>query len=129
MMNDDVRVVRGVGVSQVWRREAWGRIVRAWHESGMPAAAFAEQHGLRDKSLFRWQKKLRLAPKPACVGVVEEVTRRPAAAAAFDEVLPVPSTTAPALELHAGELRVLVHGHCDPDLLRNLIHILQERPC
>jgi hypothetical protein len=114
MTEDDVQLVRGSGVSRVRRREGWGRIVRAWQESGVSAVSFAQQHGLRVKALFRWQHKLRAESS---------------AAAVFDEIQSPATPEAHALELRTDVLRVLVHNHCDADLLRSVVQILREGSC
>ena len=114
-MNEDIQLIRSIGVPRPRRREAWARIVECWRQSGLSAAQFAQQHGLRVDGLRGWRDKLQQPTSSATAAFVElDASSLP--------------TTAP-LEVHAGGLRVLVHRHCDGDLLRNVIHILQERSC
>ena len=98
------------------RRAAWGRVVAAWRESGASAAAFARQHGLRLKALFKWRDKFKTPgvqpPQPCFLEL-----HQPAAEADC------------ALELRRGDLRVMVHNRCDTQLLRTLITALQEQSC
>jgi hypothetical protein len=44
-------------------RDEWTQIVKAWKASGLTAAQFAAQHGLRPKALSTWRWRLRTQPQ------------------------------------------------------------------
>ena len=43
-------------------RDEWTRLVKAWKASGLSAAQFADQHGLKAKALSTWRWRLRTQP-------------------------------------------------------------------
>jgi hypothetical protein len=43
-------------------RSEWSEIVKAWKASGLSAAQFAAQHGLKAKALSTWRWRLRTQP-------------------------------------------------------------------
>ncbi len=45
-------------------RDEWARLVKAWGTSGLTAAQFAAQHGLKRKALSTWRWRLRTQPPP-----------------------------------------------------------------
>lgn len=44
-------------------RDEWTQIVKAWKSSGLTAAQFAAQHGLKPKALSTWRWRIRTQPK------------------------------------------------------------------
>jgi hypothetical protein len=44
-------------------RDEWTQLVKAWNASGLSAAQFATQHGLKAKALSTWRWRLRTQPK------------------------------------------------------------------
>ncbi len=44
-------------------RDEWTQIVKVWKASGLTAAQFAAQHGLRPKALSTWRWRLRTQPQ------------------------------------------------------------------
>ena len=44
-------------------RDEWTQIVKAWKASGLTAAQFAAQHGLKAKALSTWRWRLRTQPQ------------------------------------------------------------------
>jgi hypothetical protein len=44
-------------------RDEWTEIVKAWKTSGLTAAQFAAQHGLKPKALSTWRWRLRTQPQ------------------------------------------------------------------
>jgi hypothetical protein len=44
-------------------RDEWTQLVKAWKASGLTAAQFAAQHGLKAKALSTWRWRLRTQPK------------------------------------------------------------------
>lgn len=43
-------------------REEWIELVKAWKASGLSAAQFADEHGLKAKALSTWRWRLRTQP-------------------------------------------------------------------
>jgi transposase-like protein len=43
-------------------REEWIELVKAWKDSGLSAAEFAHEHGLKAKALSTWRWRLRKQP-------------------------------------------------------------------
>jgi transposase-like protein len=46
-------------------RDEWTQLVKAWKASGLTAAQFAAQHGLKPKALSTWRWRLRTQAKRA----------------------------------------------------------------
>jgi hypothetical protein len=44
-------------------REEWIELVKAWKSSGLSAAQFADEHGLKAKALTTWRWRLRTQPQ------------------------------------------------------------------
>lgn len=44
-------------------REEWIELVKAWKASGLSAAQFADEHGLKAKALSTWRWRLRTQPR------------------------------------------------------------------
>ena len=44
-------------------RDEWNELVQAWKASGLSAAQFADEHGLKAKALSTWRWRLRTEPK------------------------------------------------------------------
>jgi hypothetical protein len=116
-MVEDIELVKRPGMAPAHKSAAWERILQAQQHSGLTAKAFASQHGLHADAIYRWREKFKRPSAAASPGFVEFQTPTP------------PEPGGCALEVHNDQLRVLVHKGCDPQLLRALISILQERSC
>jgi hypothetical protein len=44
-------------------RDEWFELVKAWKASGLSAAQFADEHGLKAKALSTWRWRLRTLPR------------------------------------------------------------------
>lgn len=44
-------------------RQEWVELVKAWKASGLSAAQFADEHGLKAKALSTWRWRLRTQPR------------------------------------------------------------------
>src|SRR5262245_45443401 len=118
----------------------WRPLLRRWRRSGLTGRAFCARHRLSEPSFYAWRREIarrdqeaanarhgrpRTAPPPA--------TERPAAAAAVPAFLRVrlaDAAPAPgAIEvLLAQGRRLRVAPGFDADLLRQLLHLLEEPP-
>ena len=128
------------------RRQAveWARLIDQWRASGLSLPAFCSQHGLKRGTLQNWVYKTSLkqaveqarrqvgsahtpgqdppplpAPSPAFLPIR---IAEPAAAS------PVPDRTGVEVVLAAGR-RIVVGAGFDPDTLRRVIAVLEDRPC
>ena len=91
----------------------WAERVRAWRESGQPAAAFAAGKGFSDKTLRWWSTEL------------ERRSRRQATPISVARVVRTPRESTP-LMVTVGAVRVEVRSGFDAALLRELVDALRE---
>lgn len=96
----------------------WRRWIEKWQSSGLSARSFCRQHHLSEPNFYSWRWQLR---------------RRDAAAAVFVPVRVVANrlpSSANTLELLlAGGQTVRVPVGFDGDTLRQVLAILEDRPC
>lgn len=114
--------------------EAWKRIIREQHLSGLSAAAFCRQAGVRPAAFYFWRRKLRSARRSARVGrprgqatsFVE--VRLPDAsppARRGDPWQPTPARSGVELRL-PGRRRVVLRPGFDRHTLRELLAVLED---
>jgi hypothetical protein len=113
--------------SRYWSEREAGAVLAAWQRSGESATAFARRQGLVPSRLLRWEARLsgkRGEGQPHFHPV---------------EVVPTRSTAHPAevepafegqLELIVGSSRrIVVRRGFDPELLWDLVRVLEAGPC
>jgi hypothetical protein len=98
----------------------WRQVIRRWRKSGLTAGAFCLEHGLRQASLYAWQRTLAQRDAEAIpfaqVHVVADETSEPLS----------PSVLT-AFELVLANRRVLRIGTSfDAATLRRLLPLLEE---
>ena len=106
------------------RRTAMFDLVRRWRESGTPARAFAQEHGVTPWTLYYWREQLAKTEQPA--------RRRPRGSRVRSKkttlvpVRIVPEDAGSALELilTSGD-RVKVPGDVGLDTLRRVVQVLR----
>jgi hypothetical protein len=100
------------------KEQQWRRWLRAWRASGWTVRAFCAEHGLSEQSFYAWRRTL---------------SERDAEGALFVPVQVVadkPSVAAGALELVvSGNRTVLVRPGFDAATLRQLLAVLEDKPC
>ena len=107
------------------RRTAMFDLVRRWRESGTPARAYAQEHGVTAWTLYYWREQLAKQERPA--------RRRPRHARVRSKqttlvpVRIVPEDARGALELilTSGD-RVKVPGDVGLDTLRRVVQVLRN---
>ncbi|MBF8378463.1 IS66 family insertion sequence element accessory protein TnpB [Alicyclobacillus mali] len=99
------------------RRELWRERIAAFYDSGLSAAQFCAEHGLKPHQLWYWARRFRDEAShgviPAFVSVVTEDAQ---------------TTTAP-ITLRVGKVEIDVRPGYDSRLLAELVHMLVTRPC
>ena len=95
---------------------------QAWQKSGKSAREYAERIGVHPQTLYRWKCKLSRE---------EAVEDEPAVPVTFVEVLPSSALSPPQAEpfdlrLDGGH-RVSVPAHFDPESLRRLLDVMEQR--
>ena len=109
----------------VRKEQQWRQRFRQWRASGLTVRAFCEERGLSEPSFYAWRRVL--AERGA-----EE---RGAEASVFVPVevvseLPLGVAARPPLELVVSERRLVrVHPGFDAATLRQLLAVLEEKPC
>jgi hypothetical protein len=112
----------------------WLELLRLWQQSGLGIRAFCRRHRLNEPCFHAWRRLLRQrglftdTPSSATRG------RRPlgpTATPTFVKVAVQPTATAlGAIDVVLVDQRVLrVRSGFDPDLLRQLLHVLEEPSC
>jgi hypothetical protein len=122
-MDEDLAIIRSSGGGRELRRAAWERVLERWRASGMGIVAFAAQHGMSCKHLYRWRAKL------ARAGASDDIAALPAAPGFVELGIAPAGGAAAALEVHLGDARVVVGGVCDAALLRMVLGVLREGAC
>ena len=111
--------------SRYWSDLEAREVLSAWERSGEPVSVFARRHGLSPHRLLRWKNRRhgsarRSGPAFHPVQVVEE--GHPTRA--------VGSGESGALELIvSGSRRIVVRRGFDPEVLRELLRVLESRSC
>src|SRR5271156_2272692 len=128
------------------RRQAvdWARLIDQWRQSGLSLPAFCQRHGLKRATMQNW------VYKPALQRAVEEARHQarsadlsgqdsppqPDPSTAFlpiritevSAVSAVPDRTGVEIVLGAGR-RIVVGAGFDPETLRRVFAVLEDRPC
>ena len=112
------------------KQRLWLDLVLRWRRSGLSVRAFCGRHRLSQPSFYLWRRTLRqrglLADE---AGSAESAMAMPA----FVQVAVDPESAfeaSPAIELVLPQGCILrVRPRFDPELLRQLLALLQERPC
>lgn len=124
---------RSCGRSRAWHRARWREHVVAQAGSGLSAAAYCREHGLRKRSFYRWRTAFR-AEGTVCgaSGSVEdhaEVSSAPV----FAELRLAPETgpvAALAIEVVLpGERRLRLGPGFDAETLRRAVSVLESLSC
>ena len=100
------------------KEQQWRQRLRQWRASGLTVRAFCEERGLSQPSFYAWRRVLVERDAESAVFVpVQVVSGEPRAAES-------------AIELVLGERGVVrVHPGFDAATLRQLLAVLEEKPC
>jgi hypothetical protein len=125
-------------MAKVRRQPAdWARLIDEWRQSGLSLPAFCQRYGLKRGTMQNW------VYKPALKQAVEqarsaESTRLappplPEPSPAFlpiriAEASSVPEGTGVEVILGSGR-RIVLGAGFDPDTLRRVVAVLEDRPC
>ena len=100
------------------KEQQWRQRIRQWRASGLTVRAFCEERGLSEPSFYAWRRELSERYGAASVFVPVQVVA--------DE----PRLAAGALELVvSGSRTVLVRPGFDAATLRQLLAVLEDKPC
>ena len=113
----------------------WAALIDEWHDSGLSLPAFCQRRGLNRATMQGWIYKRghRLAIEQARREAHDDPVpgEEPSATAFLPVHLaePIPATgSAIELVLAAGR-RIVVAAGFDPETLRRVIAVLEDRPC
>ena len=119
----------------------WQGVIGKQESSGMSAAAFCRQHEVPESSFYNWKRKLKQRRREdeskredqaTSPGITLSGAARKNPTVKFVPLeLPTPPTVKPAsceVVLPDGS-RVIVSSQCDPDWLREILQVVQERAC
>ena len=110
------------------KQRRWLELVRLWQQSQLTVSEFCERHRLSEHSFYSWRRVLRQR------GVLQDPsTRQAPTPAAFVKLTlaaePEPPAVSPVeLVLSNQRLLRLLPGF-DPDMLRELVRLLEEPAC
>ena len=112
----------------------WQSVMAKQESSGMSAAAFCRQHKVPVSSFYHWKRKLKRRHRESIPQLkpTSQVIAGDNAAARF---VPLELPAPPALKPTSCEVvlpdgsRVIVSRQCDPDWLREILQVVQERAC
>ena len=114
----------------------WAALIEAWHESGLSLPAFCQRRGLNSGTMQGWVYK-RTHKDALERARPEEITAEdPPAAATFVPVRLIGAerghegTSGSGVEIVLGAgRRVAVGAGFDPETLRRVVAVLEDRPC
>ncbi len=101
------------------KEKFWHTTLRQFATSGQSVRAYCQRHGLAEHSFYSWRRNLARR---------ESSRRPPAKEPAFVELLPrqvAPTDGGVALELIAGQRRLLIRPGCDAALLTQVLAALE----
>lgn len=118
------------------RREAhWRRLLQRWKHSGLPKTEFAQREEISPDVLYWWGREIQRRDQGRRPAAARSRQRQVSPATRHDTFIPVrvvgpaPSTAASSLEVVAGGRVVRVRPGFDPETLRQLVAVLEDRPC
>ena len=100
----------------------WRGLLRQWRRSGLTAREFCDHQGISQPSLYAWRREIAQRD--------QQVTTTPQATPPTFLKLAVEAAPSSALEVVLADGRLLrVHSGCDPELLRQVLRLLEEPSC
>jgi transposase-like protein len=106
------------------KQTRWLDLVQRWQRSQLTIREFCERHHVSEASFFSWRRVLRQR------GLLDEPIAAKADSAAFVNLtLPTEPAAVSAIELVVGDRLLRVRPGFDPDMLRQLVRLLEEPPC
>jgi hypothetical protein len=116
----------------------WRRWLHLWQQSGLTARDFCVAHRVPESSFYAWRRELarrdgraaRTRPPLPARPVVPAPSSRTAGPAFVQLAIDAGVAVPPAIEVVVAGRRVLrVRPGFDADLLRQLVHLLEEPSC
>jgi transposase-like protein len=109
--------------------EAHARLTAAaWRESGLTVRAFGRQHGLHEKRLYRWFRRLGVLPRraqpPAAASFVEVVVAD-SQAVVDDSPAHAPREQRECFVVELADVRVSVPAQFSPAALATLLQVVR----
>ena len=107
----------------------WRELILRWQQSGLGVRDFCKRHRLSEANFYAWRRVLRQR------GVIDDVPptndRCAATPPVFVKVaLNAGAASHPSIDLVLAQGRLLrIHPGFDPDLLRQLVRLLEEPSC
>jgi len=124
------------GVKQEYRIAEWTRLIRECVSSGMSAKAWCEAQGIKKRTYYYWQKKVREAAVETAVVLGKAVDTPPPTPGGVpsdapefvcivpEEGSPVAGCRAPAMTIRTGSVECVVYGGADPGLVARALSAL-----
>jgi hypothetical protein len=104
------------------KEKYWRGLLQQWQRSGLNPRAFCARQGISQPSFYAWRREIALRDQQA--------TTTPQAPNPTFVKLAVETAPSSALEVVLANGRLLrVHCSCDPDLLRQVLRLLEEPSC
>lgn len=107
----------------------WRRVMRRWRRSGLSVRGYCLEHGLAVSAFYFWRRTIAERDRQVNRQRHHGPRRRPRRAGP-PLFLPLQVASASVLEIVLGPGRVVrVPAGFDPATLRQLLAVLEERPC
>lgn len=118
------------------RREAhWRRLLQRWKQSGLPKTDFAQREKISPDVLYWWDREIQRRDQGRRPAAARSRKRQASPATRHDTFIPVrvieptPPAAPSSLEVVAGGRLVRVRPGFDPETLRRLVAVLEDRAC
>lgn len=107
------------------RRQQWAMVMRERRESGMTIRDFCRERGIKEKTFFYWQKKLR---ESVCENLALRQETAMTPAPSFAEVrLPVERPGKDVIRVRLGDAEVEIGGDVSPVAIETVLRTLGSR--
>lgn len=105
------------------KQTRWLDLVQRWQRSQLSVREFCERHHVSEASFFSWRRVLRQR------GLLDEPIDTPSDSPFVHLAIPAEPTAPSIVELVVGDRLLRVRPGFDPDMLRQLLRLLEEPPC
>lgn len=107
------------------RLRQWAEVLRSRTDSGLSIREFCREQGIKEKTFFYWQRKLR---ENICENLTQRQETAMTSAPSFAEVrMPVENSGKDTIRVRLGDTEVEIGGDASPAAIEAVLRILGSR--